>query len=57
MVQAKNRFASFEDYLALDPEELPEGFYEYVDGELVDRHDWGFLVHRAAQCRDSLSVA
>jgi Uma2 family endonuclease len=36
MVQAKNRFASFEDYLALDPEELPEGFYEYVDGELVD---------------------
>lgn len=36
MTQAKLRFASFEEYLALDPEDLPEGFYEYVDGELVE---------------------
>ncbi|MBW4580345.1 MAG: Uma2 family endonuclease [Tildeniella nuda ZEHNDER 1965/U140] len=35
MTQAKPQFASFEDYLALDPEELPEGRFEYVDGELV----------------------
>ncbi len=36
MTQAKLRFASFEAYLALDPGDLPEGFYEYVDGELVE---------------------
>lgn len=36
MPQAKPRFASFEEYLALDPGDLPEGFYEYVDGELVE---------------------
>lgn len=34
MTQAKPQFASFEDYLALDPGELPEGRFEYVDGEL-----------------------
>lgn len=36
MVQAKPRFNSFEEYLALDPGDLPEGRYEYVDGELVE---------------------
>ena len=35
MVFTKSRFASFEDYLALDPSELPEGRFEYLDGELV----------------------
>ncbi len=34
MTQAKPQFASFADYLALDPGELPEGRFEYVDGEL-----------------------
>ncbi|MEB3293726.1 MAG: Uma2 family endonuclease [Synechococcales bacterium] len=28
-------FQSFEDYLAADPSELPEGRYEYWDGELI----------------------
>lgn len=37
MTQAKPRFASFEEYLALDPEDLPEGRFEYVDGELVEQ--------------------
>lgn len=37
MTQAKPRFASFEEYLALDPGELPEGRFEYVDGELVEQ--------------------
>ena len=36
MTQAKPRFTSFEEYLTLDPADLPEGFYEYVDGELVE---------------------
>lgn len=36
MTQAKPRFASFEEYLALDPGDLPEGRFEYVDGELVE---------------------
>jgi Uma2 family endonuclease len=31
----KPRFASFEDYLAANPSELPEGHFEYWDGELV----------------------
>jgi Uma2 family endonuclease len=35
MVFTKPRFASFEDYLAADPSELPEGHFEYWDGELV----------------------
>jgi Uma2 family endonuclease len=35
MVFAKPKFASFEDYLAADPAELPEGRFEYWDGELV----------------------
>ncbi len=35
MVFAKPRFASFEEYLAADPAELPEGRFEYWDGELV----------------------
>jgi Uma2 family endonuclease len=35
MVFAKPRFASFEDYLAADPAELPEERFEYWDGELV----------------------
>jgi Uma2 family endonuclease len=29
------QFKSFEDYLAADPADLPEGHYEYWDGELV----------------------
>jgi Uma2 family endonuclease len=35
MVFAKPRFASFEAYLTADPSELPEGKFEYWDGELV----------------------
>lgn len=36
MTIAKARqFSSFEAYLAADPEQLPEGRYEYWDGELV----------------------
>ena len=36
MTFTKSRFVSFEDYLAADPSDLPEGFYEYWDGELVE---------------------
>jgi Uma2 family endonuclease len=36
MTQAKPQFTSFEAYLALDPGDLPEGRFEYVDGELVE---------------------
>lgn len=36
MTFTKSRFVSFEDYLATDPSDLPEGFYEYWDGELVE---------------------
>ena len=35
MVFTKPRFASFEDYLAADASELPEGTFEYWDGELT----------------------
>ena len=35
MTYTKQRFASFEEYLEIDPSELPEGRYEYWDGELV----------------------
>lgn len=35
MTQAKTKFASFEEYLETS-EGLPEGYYEYVDGELVE---------------------
>ncbi len=35
MTFTKVRFASFEDYLAAEPSELPEGLYEYWDGELI----------------------
>ncbi len=35
MVFTKPRFANFEAYLAADPSELPEGHFEYWDGELV----------------------
>ena len=35
MVFTKPRFTSFEAYLAVDPSELPEGKFEYWDGELV----------------------
>ena len=35
MVFTKPRFASFEDYLAADSSELPEGTFEYWDGELT----------------------
>ncbi|MFM7527896.1 MAG: Uma2 family endonuclease [Nodosilinea sp.] len=34
MTQAKTRFSSFEEYLAAT-ESLPEGLYEYWDGELI----------------------
>lgn len=35
MTQAKTKFANFEEYLETS-EGLPEGYYEYVDGELVE---------------------
>ena len=35
MIYTKQQFASFEEYLKIDPSELPEGRYEYWDGELV----------------------
>ena len=35
MVFTKPRFTSFEAYLTIDPSELPEGKFEYWDGELV----------------------
>ena len=35
MAYTNQRFASFEAYLEIDPSELPEGRYEYWDGELV----------------------
>ena len=35
MVFTKPRFTSFEAYLAVDPSELPDGKFEYWDGELV----------------------
>lgn len=35
MTYTKQRFASFEDYLMADVSDLPEGQYEYWDGELV----------------------
>jgi Uma2 family endonuclease len=36
MTQAKSRFTSFEEYLALGIEDLPESPCEYIDGELVE---------------------
>lgn len=36
MTQAKLKFASFEDYLSYSNEADMEGFYELVDGELVE---------------------
>jgi Uma2 family endonuclease len=36
MTQAKLRFKSFEEYLALGVEDLPESRCEYLDGELVE---------------------
>ncbi len=35
MVQSKPRLMSFEDYLAMEPGELPEGRFEFCDGELI----------------------
>ncbi len=35
MTFTKARFASFEEYLTADASDLPEGRYEYWDGELV----------------------
>ena len=35
MTYTTQKFASFEDYLTADPSDLPEGRYEYWDGELV----------------------
>jgi Uma2 family endonuclease len=35
MTVAKTRFSSFEEYLALEPAAMPEGRYEYWDGELI----------------------
>jgi Uma2 family endonuclease len=34
-VAKSSLFRSFEDYLAADPSDLPEGRFEYWDGELV----------------------
>ena len=36
MIQAKNRFKTIEEYVALDSSELPEGRYELVDGEIIE---------------------
>ena len=36
MIYTKQRFASFEEYLATDIADLPEGRCEYWDGELVE---------------------
>ena len=36
MTYTKQRFTSFEEYLETDPSDLPEGRYEYWDGELVE---------------------
>lgn len=36
MTQARTRFKSFEEYLSLDLEDLPERRCEYVDGDLVE---------------------
>ena len=36
MTYATRHFASFEDYLAAEPSDLPEGRCEYWDGELVE---------------------
>ena len=35
MTFTKTRFASFEEYLSAEVSDLPEGLYEYWDGELV----------------------
>jgi Uma2 family endonuclease len=36
MTYTAQRFASFEEYLTVDPSDLPEGRYEYWDGVLVE---------------------
>jgi Uma2 family endonuclease len=36
MAYTKHRFASFEEYLAAESSDLPEGRYEYWDGALVE---------------------
>lgn len=36
MTQAKQRFATLDEYYALDPGELPECHFELVDGEIVE---------------------
>ena len=35
MTFTKSRFVNFDEYLMADPGDLPEGFYEYWNGELV----------------------
>ena len=35
MTFTKSRFVDFDEYLMADPGDLPEGFYEYWNGELV----------------------
>jgi Uma2 family endonuclease len=35
MVQSKPRLMSFEEYLAMEPADLPEGRFEFCDGELI----------------------
>jgi Uma2 family endonuclease len=35
MVQSKPRLLSFEEYLAMEPADLPEGRFEFCDGELI----------------------
>jgi hypothetical protein len=46
MIQAKPQVASFEEYLALDPGDLPEGFYEYVDRPLSPQKTSEFCSER-----------
>ncbi len=36
MILTKPTFASFEEYLATEPSDLPEGRFEYWDGELIE---------------------
>jgi Uma2 family endonuclease len=36
MTQAKTRFTTIDEYAALDPSELPEGYFELVNGEIIE---------------------
>ncbi|NJM47219.1 MAG: Uma2 family endonuclease [Alkalinema sp. RU_4_3] len=48
VAKASPQFKSFEEYLAADPWDLPEGRHEYWDGELVPVMTEGLLNHEIA---------